>query len=147
MLRLLFWDKFLNIMKYIIIILLANFCTGLTINRHGSPAVVPQHARPVVLNICIVHRRRIRQKRRQRSSLQFGGPTSHLAARMSWRKVYGRTFILGGRWFGVVWIGSSSIFFLTIHSAKCPFFFSSISSNHPGDKSVVRRGTESIPSP
>ena len=44
------------------------------------------------------------QKRRQRSSLLFGGCVleSHLAARMIWRKVFGRTSILGGWWFGVV---------------------------------------------
>ena len=58
---------------------------------------------------------RNRRKRRQRSSLLFGGRilecrTSHLAARMIWRKVFGRTTILGGWWFGVVWTRWSSIF-------------------------------------
>ena len=65
------------------------------------------------------HRRRNRQKRRQRSSLLLGDVlecrTSHLAARMIWRKVFGR-----------------------IHSAKRPFFNSSFFSNHPGAKYAVQ---------
>ena len=36
--------------------------------------------------------------------------TSFLAARMIRRKVFGRTSILGGWWFDVVWTGRSSIF-------------------------------------
>ena len=35
-------------------------------------------------------------------------------------------------------------FFQSILSAKCPFFYFSISSNPPGAKSVVRQGIESI---
>ena len=35
---------------------------------------------------------------------------SHLAARTIWRKVFKRTSILRGFWFGVVWTGWSSIF-------------------------------------
>ena len=46
------------------------------------------------------------QKRRQRSWLMVGHVlecrTSHLAARMIWRKVFGNASILGGWWFGVV---------------------------------------------
>ena len=34
--------------------------------------------------------------------------TSHLAARMIWRKVFGKTTILGMWWFGVVWTSRSS---------------------------------------
>ena len=56
---------------------------------------------------------------------------SHLVARMIWRQVIGRTSILGGGgWFGLVWNRISSI-----------------SSNHPGAKSLVRQGIDSIPSP
>ena len=90
------------------------------------------------------HRRRRREKRRQRSSLLFGGRSwmphySHLAERMIWRKFSGRKSILGGWWFGVVWTGRSSIC-RSIHFAECPFFYSSISSNPPGTKSIVRQG-------
>ena len=59
---------------------------------------------------------------------------------------FGRTSIWGGWWFGVVWNGRSSIFW-SIHSVKCPFFYSAISSYHPGDKSVVQQRLESILSP
>ena len=38
-------------------------------------------------------------------------------------------------------------FFRSILSAKCPFFYSSFSSNHPGAKSLVQHGIESIPYP
>ena len=38
-------------------------------------------------------------------------------------------------------------FFRSDHSVKCPFFYSYISSNHPGGKSVVRQGIDSILSP
>ena len=44
----------------------------------------------------------------------------------------------------VVWCGEN---WKIIHFAKCPFFYSSISSNHPGAKSVVPHGIESFPSP
>ena len=56
-------------------------------------------------------RQRIRQKRRQRSSLLFGGQT-HLAARIIsqiWIKYFERISILGGWWFGLVWTGWSSM--------------------------------------
>ena len=64
------------------------------------------------------------QKIRQRSSLLFGGHTSHLAARKilkksSWKNThFGRVV---DWWFDVVWTGRSSNC-----SAKCPFFYSSI---------------------
>ena len=58
--------------------------------------------------------------------------TSHLAAMMIWTKVFERSFISGWWWNGVVWIRWS-----IIHSAKRPIFYSSFSSNHPGDKSVM----------
>ena len=83
----------------------------------------------------------LRQKRRPRSSLLFGGRTYkyHLAARMIWRKVFGRTSILIGWWFGMMWRG------MIIH------FLQSIHSIHPllqiildGGKSVVRHGIEWI---
>ena len=73
----------------------------------------------------VSHWRRIRQKRRQQSSLLFGA-LSHLATRMIWRKVFGRTSILGWRWFGVVWTKNHP-FFRNTHYAKCPFFNSAIS--------------------
>ena len=38
-------------------------------------------------------------------------------------------------------------FFQSIHSIKCPFFYSSFSSNHLGAKSLVRHGMEFILSP
>ena len=61
-----------------------------------------------------IHRTRNRQKRRQMSSLLFGGHleyrTSHWAARMIWRNVFGKTSILGGWWLGVVGTRWSSIF-------------------------------------
>ena len=38
-----------------------------------------------------------------------GCGTNHLAARMIWRKVFGRTSILVWGWFGIVWTGWSSI--------------------------------------
>ena len=65
---------------------------------------------------------------------------------MIWRTVFGRTSILGGWWFGVVWTGRS-FSFIIIHSAKCSFFYSSISANHHVAKSVLRQGTKSILSP
>ena len=34
--------------------------------------------------------------------------------------------------------------FQSIHTANCPFFYSSMSSNHPGPKSGVQQGIESI---
>ena len=45
--------------------------------------------------------------------------TSHLAARMIWRKVFGRCKL------------DDNPIFRSIHFAKCPFFHSSFSSNHP----------------
>ena len=48
--------------------------------------------------------------------------TNQLAARMFWTKVFVRTCILVGWWFGVVWTGWSSIFSKHPHSAKLPFF-------------------------
>ena len=33
---------------------------------------------------------------------------------------------------------------VSLHSAKYPFFYSSVTSNHPGAKSVVRQGIEPI---
>ena len=60
----------------------------------------------------------------------------------------GRTSILGGWWCGVVWCElEDHRFFPSIHSAKCPFLYSSISSNHPSTKFVVRQGIESVRSP
>ena len=65
------------------------------------------------------HRRIIRQKIRQRSSLLVGWRTvlecrtNHLVARMIWRTVFGRTSILVGwwfHWFGAVWTRLSSFF-------------------------------------
>ena len=63
-----------------------------------------------------------------------------LAVRMIWRKVLGRTCILGGWWFGAVWTRWSLI--LLTH----PFCHWSFSSNHLSAKSVVRQGIEWIPS-
>ena len=72
--------------------------------------------------------------------------TSYLAARMIWRKAFGRTSILGGG--GLVWYEMDDYqFFRSIYSAKGPMFYSSISSNHPGAKSLLRQGGESILSP
>ena len=52
------------------------------------------------------------QKRRQRSSLWFGNVlecwTSHLAARMIWTQIFGRTSILVGWWFGRILMYSAS---------------------------------------
>ena len=74
------------------------------------------------------HWRRLRQKRRQGDVLEYH--TSHLAARMIGRKVFGRTSILGG----LVWCElEGHLFFWSIYSDKCPFFYWSISSNHPGE--------------
>ena len=74
----------------------------------------------------------IRQKGRQRSSLLVEGlRTSHLAARMIWRKVFGMN-------------QNDHPFFQSIHSAKYPLFCSSFSSNHPGAKWLVQHGIESI---
>ena len=87
-------------------------------------------------------------KRRQRSSLLFGGVvlechTSYLAAMMIWRKNFGRPSI---------WEGSGLVqceledhsFFLNFHFAKCLVLWASITSNHPGGKSLVRHRIESI---
>ena len=43
---------------------------------------------------------------------------NHLAARMICTKVFGRTSILTGWWFGMVWTRWSNLFFLSIHFAK-----------------------------
>ena len=67
--------------------------------------------------------------------------TNHLAARMIWTKVFGRKSIWVGWWFGMVWTWWSSII------PKCPFFYSSISWNHPGTKCVVGHGIELTSSP
>ena len=72
--------------------------------------------------------------------------TGHLAARIIWRKDFRRTSILGDWWFGVVWTDDHP-FFWSIHSAKSPFFYSSIYSNCSVAKSVVRHGIERIQSP
>ena len=62
--------------------------------------------------------------------------TSNLAARMIWRKVCVRAYILEGG--GLVWREPDDHpFFWSIHSAKCPIFYSSISSNHLVAKSLV----------
>ena len=59
---------------------------------------------------------------------------NHLAARMIWTKVFGRTFILVGWWFGMLWNGWSSI------CSKHPFrqvvfiLIYSFLQNHPGGK-------------
>ena len=74
----------------------------------------------------------------------FEWRNNYLAARMIWKKVFERTSTLGGRWFGVVWTERSSIF---PKQPFYPFFFSTISSNHPGAKPVVRFRIESILSP
>ena len=69
--------------------------------------------------------------------------TSHLSSRMTRRKVFGRTSILGGGGGGLVCCEPDDrLFFQSIPSAKCPFFYSSFSSNQPGAKWLVR-----IPSP
>ena len=85
-------------------------------------------------------RRRIRQKGRQRSSLLFGGRTWMLHLPFSSKDDFkkeknGRTFILGGWGFGLVWTGRSSMF------PKHPIYqvsvlYSSISLNHPGATSA-----------
>ena len=75
------------------------------------------------IRITQIYRRRIRQKRRQRSSLLFGRRTkmsllksymnatiAFLATRMIWRIVFKRTSILGGWWFGVMCTRWSSTF-------------------------------------
>ena len=92
-----------------------------------------------------------RREGKHTTSLLFGGLLCfewrfrHLAARMIWRKVFGRASVLGG---GLVWCEPSDHpFFRSIHSAKCTFFYSSFSSNHPGAKSLVWQGIEWIPSP
>ena len=98
-----------------------------------------------------IHRRRIRYERKQRSSLilwnVLESRASHLAARIIWRKVFGRTSILGKvvLKFGMVWTRLSSIF------PKHPFHEVSVlqfilSLNHPGAKSLVRHRIEPIPS-
>ena len=64
--------------------------------------------------------------------------TRDLAAWMIWRKVFGKNIHFGR---AVVWCGVNRKiihFFRSIHSAQCTFFYASISSNHPGAKSVVR---------
>ena len=70
------------------------------------------------------HKRRIRQKRRQRSSLLFGGQfeyrTSHLAAKDDLKKSF--------------W---NNIYFGSV-------LFSYFSFNHPGVKSLVRHRIESV---
>ena len=61
-----------------------------------------------------------------------------------WKNIYfGRVVV----WCGVNW--KIIQMFRSIHSAKCPFFYSSmtVSSYHPGAKSVLRQGIESILSP
>ena len=71
---------------------------------------------------------------------------SLLAKRLIWRNVFGRTSLWEGG--GLVWCElEDHPFFRCIHSAKCSFFYSSISSNHPGAKSVVRQGIEAIHPP
>ena len=74
--------------------------------------------------------------------------TGHLAAWVIWRKLAGKTSILGGWWFRVVWTRWSSIvhFFWSIYSAKRPSFYSSFFPHHPGAKSAVQHGIERIPS-
>ena len=72
--------------------------------------------------------------------------SSHLASTMIWRKVFEEHPFWEGD--GLVWCEPDDhTFFRSIHSAKCPFFFSSFSWNLPGAKSVVRQGIEWILSP
>ena len=66
-----------------------------------------------------------------------------LAARMIWRNVFGRTSILGGWWFGVVWTRWSFIFLKHPFCQASVLLFIFLIKNHPGAKSVV----EWIPSP
>ena len=66
---------------------------------------------------------------------------SHLAARMIWWKVFERTSILGGWWFGVVWTTWSSIF-LKHPLCQVPVLLSILFSNLSGAKYVVRHGIE-----
>ena len=57
---------------------------------------------------------------------------SHIAARKIWRKFFRRTSMIweGG---GLVWCNPDGhLFFQSIHSNNCQFFYSSFSSNHPG---------------
>ena len=60
------------------------------------------------------HRRRNRQKRRQRSSLLFRGrnwrPHEPFSRKNDFKKTLRKTSILGGWWFGVVWTRWSPIF-------------------------------------
>ena len=67
--------------------------------------------------------------------------TNHLAARMIWKKVFGRTSILVGRWFGMVRTRWSSIFL------KHPLREVAIILFILFFKYLVWQGTESIPSP
>ena len=56
-----------------------------------------------------------------------------------WKNIHFERLVV---WYGVNW--KIIHFFRSIHSAKCAFFYSSISSNHPGAKSVVRRAFNSV---
>ena len=68
--------------------------------------------------------------------------TSHLAARMIWKKFLEEYPFWKGCWFGVVWTVRSSIF--SKHPFQhCSFFYSSVSSNHPGAKYLAWQGIES----
>ena len=95
------------------------------------------------------HKWRIRQKRRQRSSLLLRGRilecrNSHLAARMIWRKVFGRTIHFGRV---VVWLGVNQAIIHVSGASILPCVCSSINpflTYHPGAKSLVRHGIEWI---
>ena len=75
------------------------------------------------------------QKRRQKSSLLLGAVICALAIYCSSKddltKFFGKNIHFGRV---VIWC---SVNWKIIHSVKGPFFYSSISSNHPGAKSMV----------
>ena len=86
------------------------------------------------------------QKRRQRSSLLVRGRTwmpgytfssKDDLKKICWKNIHFGSVVVfcGGNW-------KINQMFRSVHSAKCPFVYSSISSNHPGAKFVVRQGIE-----
>ena len=69
----------------------------------------------------------------------------HLAARMNLKNNFLKNIYFGRV---MVWCElEDHPFFWSIYSAKCPFYYSSISSNPPSAKSVLRHGFEWISSP
>ena len=82
--------------------------------RSGGPSLAESPHR--CIHVLKPYNKNLTEGKPKRSSLIIEGRnwieccTIDLAARIIWKNVFGRTSILGGLWFGVVWTGWSSIF-------------------------------------